>query len=30
MNNIQERALRLVYTDYSSSYDHLLAKGRFL
>ena len=26
MNNIQERALRLVYTDYSSSYDQLLAK----
>ena len=26
MNNIQERALRLVYTDYHSSYDQLLAK----
>ena len=26
MNNIQERALCLVYTDYSSSYDQLLAK----
>ena len=26
MNNIQERVLRLVYTDYSSSYDQLLAK----
>ena len=26
MNTIQERALRLVYTDHSSSYDQLLAK----
>ena len=26
MNNIQERALRLVYTDYHSTYDQLLAK----
>ena len=28
MNNIQERSLRLVYTDYSSSSDQLLAKDR--
>ena len=26
MNNIQERALRLVYTDYPSTYDQLLAR----
>ena len=26
MNNIQERSLRLVYLDYSSSFDQLLAK----
>ena len=26
MNNIQERALRLVYTDYRSTYDQLLAR----
>ena len=26
LNGIQERALRLVYTDYNSSYDELLNK----